>query len=467
MSYSKISSNFFEKKTWKKITKISAECVAISLYLMTSPYSNLIGIYKMPAALLSHETGISIDKVIDTVKSLCEVGFCEYDEENSYIWVCDRSEEDIGNLKPTDNQLKTALKIFKKLPEELSFKNRFLERNKNIMNHLIYHEDYHSHYHEDYNRFEKSRYLSENLETPYEGVSKGSRRGLEGVSKGFYVHATCNIQQTTNNKQQKQILGGGAGGTSNEGGNDDGVLFAPASLPLVAPAAQEQRFFGEDNFDFDQKTESEDVYLLFDATCEADTSSTVIENGSGKGIVAGGLEKCSDEPVRGQENDSSIKPENNRDAFTEWQRVVFAYYTEQKRKLGDGVEGLDIEIRTKANKLRLKKICEAFTERKKIHKGDEKLALQDCLNAILGCFSNDWCVQNGQYKLESIMINIETNLNRYERHVLKKNTMPIKSSLPPSWADIREERLRQDRLAVDKKIEEEAKLFVKGVSLDE
>lgn len=57
--YGKVSPHFWIGRTGKELRQAGPESQLVALYLLTSPHANMIGLYYMPLAFLSHETGLS------------------------------------------------------------------------------------------------------------------------------------------------------------------------------------------------------------------------------------------------------------------------------------------------------------------------------------------------------------------------------------------------------------------------
>jgi len=56
--YGKIAPSFWIGKTGKAIKAGGQEAVVVAMYLMSSPHSNMIGLYYLPMMYLAHETGL-------------------------------------------------------------------------------------------------------------------------------------------------------------------------------------------------------------------------------------------------------------------------------------------------------------------------------------------------------------------------------------------------------------------------
>lgn len=57
-------------------------------YLLTSPFSNIIGVYQIVPRIAASEIGWDTEsQLIPVVKRLCDAGFLQYDDDSGYVWV--------------------------------------------------------------------------------------------------------------------------------------------------------------------------------------------------------------------------------------------------------------------------------------------------------------------------------------------------------------------------------------------
>ena len=124
--YSKVSPRFWIDEVGRKIKKHGIECRLISIYLLTCPSSNMIGMYYLPLSTISNETGISLVKVNRVMSQLKAINFCDYDDYMEHVWVKDMARHQIGELKDKDNRIKYCNKEYKNLPN-LIFSEEFYE----------------------------------------------------------------------------------------------------------------------------------------------------------------------------------------------------------------------------------------------------------------------------------------------------------------------------------------------------
>ena len=95
--YGKVSPQFWIGETGKKLRKAGAEAQVVSLYLMTCPHSNMIGMFYMPLMYIAHETGLGLEGASKGLARASEAGFCMYDEGSEVVWVLEMARFQIGD----------------------------------------------------------------------------------------------------------------------------------------------------------------------------------------------------------------------------------------------------------------------------------------------------------------------------------------------------------------------------------
>lgn len=115
--YAKVSPHFWVGKTGKQLKK-NPEALMVSLYLITNPHANMLGLYYMPAMYIAHETGLTLEGALKGLQSACEAGFCAYDQDSEIVWVYEMARFQVAEeLKPADNRCKGVQKDYDSLPD--------------------------------------------------------------------------------------------------------------------------------------------------------------------------------------------------------------------------------------------------------------------------------------------------------------------------------------------------------------
>lgn len=126
--YSRVSGKFWTSRTGKEIKKQGSEAIVMALYLMTSPMSNMLGLYYLAIPTAAHETGLGLDGARKGLHCCISAKFCDYCEESEMVWVFEMARYQIGgSLKATDLQVKGVQKQYDELTEN-PFLSPFFDR---------------------------------------------------------------------------------------------------------------------------------------------------------------------------------------------------------------------------------------------------------------------------------------------------------------------------------------------------
>lgn len=116
--YAKVTATFWTGKTGKALKAKGPEALIVAMYLMTSPHSNMLGLYYLPLVYLQHETGLDSEGASKGLQVAIEAGFCSYDEDSEMVWVHEMAFFQIsGELKESDNRCVGIQKEYASLPE--------------------------------------------------------------------------------------------------------------------------------------------------------------------------------------------------------------------------------------------------------------------------------------------------------------------------------------------------------------
>lgn len=124
--YGVISPQFWTGSTGRKL-RGNQDAQVVALYLMTSPHSSMIGLYHCPLVYVSNDTGIPLEGASKALQSLCEAGFCEFDNASDTVFVLRMAAHQVGEtLKPTDNRVESVRRSLRQLGKN-PLVARFLE----------------------------------------------------------------------------------------------------------------------------------------------------------------------------------------------------------------------------------------------------------------------------------------------------------------------------------------------------
>lgn len=116
--YARIAGTFWIGKTGKEIKKHGTEAVVVAMYLMSSPHSNMIGLYYQPMLYIAHETGLGIEGALKGLKGCIEAKFCGFDEASEVVWVYEMASYQIADaLAEKDLRCKGIQREYDSQPE--------------------------------------------------------------------------------------------------------------------------------------------------------------------------------------------------------------------------------------------------------------------------------------------------------------------------------------------------------------
>lgn len=115
--YAKVSPKFWTGETGQEIARRGSDAVVVAMYLMTSPHSNMLGLYYQPVLYLAEETGLSPEGASEGLRNCIEAGFCDFDPVTKYVWVFEMASYQIASdLKSDDKRCKGVQKDYNALP---------------------------------------------------------------------------------------------------------------------------------------------------------------------------------------------------------------------------------------------------------------------------------------------------------------------------------------------------------------
>jgi hypothetical protein len=115
--YGSVSPQFWIGQTGKRL-RGNVEAQIVAFYLMTSPHSNMIGVFHCPILYIAHETGLPFEATSKGLKSLMEEGFCQFDEASETVFVVNMAQYQVGSeLKSNDNKILGIRKAYLSIAE--------------------------------------------------------------------------------------------------------------------------------------------------------------------------------------------------------------------------------------------------------------------------------------------------------------------------------------------------------------
>lgn len=126
--YAKVSPKFWTGETGQELARRGSEALVVALYLMTSPHSNMLGLYYQPVLYMAEETGLTPEGASKGLQACIEAEFCAYDHGTKHVWVYEMASYQIASeLSPKDLRVKGIQRDYAALPN-VPFLADFFER---------------------------------------------------------------------------------------------------------------------------------------------------------------------------------------------------------------------------------------------------------------------------------------------------------------------------------------------------
>jgi hypothetical protein len=127
--YAKVAPKLWQGgRTAKALRKRGPKALVMALYLMSSPHSNMLGLYSQPLLYAAHETGLGVEGASEGLQDCIECGFCGYDEDSEVVWVYEMAQYQIAEaLSSGDKRCKGIQKVYDALPDN-PFLGAFFDR---------------------------------------------------------------------------------------------------------------------------------------------------------------------------------------------------------------------------------------------------------------------------------------------------------------------------------------------------
>jgi len=116
--YAKVGPTFWTGATGKALRRRGSEAVIVALYLVSSPHSNMLGLYYQPLMYMAHETGLGIEGASKGLRGCIEAGFCRYDDDTEMVFVHEMAAWQIADaLSSADKRCRGIQKDYDSLPD--------------------------------------------------------------------------------------------------------------------------------------------------------------------------------------------------------------------------------------------------------------------------------------------------------------------------------------------------------------
>lgn len=119
-TYSIVAPSFWTGETGIELQKRGQETVIMGFYLLTSPHSNMLGLYRQPVGYAGEENGLGLEGATKGLQGCIEAGFCKYDWRSKFVWVIEMAAWQIAKqIKESDNRSKGIQVAYNALPDNL------------------------------------------------------------------------------------------------------------------------------------------------------------------------------------------------------------------------------------------------------------------------------------------------------------------------------------------------------------
>ncbi len=116
--YGNVAPTYWTGDTGRALVARGSEAVIASLYLMTAPGSNMLGLYYQPLLFMAHETGLGVEGATKGLHACMEVGFCLHDPRGHFVWVVEMARFQIADqLEAKDLRCKGIQNAYDELPD--------------------------------------------------------------------------------------------------------------------------------------------------------------------------------------------------------------------------------------------------------------------------------------------------------------------------------------------------------------
>ncbi len=132
--YGKVSPQFWIGNTGRELKSKGPEALIVSMYLLTNPHANMIGMYYLPIIYIAHETGLGVEGASKGLQRAVEAGFCLYDGVAEVVWVEEMAKYQIAtSLKANDNRCVGIQREYDAQPKNC-FLSMFFDKYKGAFN---------------------------------------------------------------------------------------------------------------------------------------------------------------------------------------------------------------------------------------------------------------------------------------------------------------------------------------------
>ena len=125
--YGKVYTRFWSGDTARSLSDSGR---LLALYLLTSPHSNIAGVFQLPDGYICEDMQWTPEQVSEGFRELFQKGFANRCETSKWVWVIKHLE---WNPPENPNQKKAVIKQALSVPDLASWKSQFLNANAEFL----------------------------------------------------------------------------------------------------------------------------------------------------------------------------------------------------------------------------------------------------------------------------------------------------------------------------------------------
>ncbi len=115
--FCKFSPEFWSGIGCEKLKLLGRDALLLAMYVQTNRHTNMLGVYYLPLAYASYDTGMPLEEIKDLLVKLSDLDFCHYDHFHGYMWVVELGDiQTGGELKKHDKRVIQLQRQYAALP---------------------------------------------------------------------------------------------------------------------------------------------------------------------------------------------------------------------------------------------------------------------------------------------------------------------------------------------------------------
>ena len=116
--FAKIRPNLWKSEKMRAFTPNGK---LLAMYLLTSPFYCMVGIYEQSKAVAQKHTGLSVEAFAAALAELQAINFVRFDEDTEVVWVVDMALTQIADGGLSEQQRKGVINELTRLKTECQF----------------------------------------------------------------------------------------------------------------------------------------------------------------------------------------------------------------------------------------------------------------------------------------------------------------------------------------------------------